>query len=205
MSRSDAVEFKVVFIGATSVGKSCIVKRSTAGTFKSCVPTLGASYASKSVDASGTQVRLLLWETAGQKRYRPITPMYYRGATAAVLVYSVADRESFAQIDVWLISLHKNLNTKVLMFLVGNKCDLEDIRDVGTAEGQEKANAMEAKFAEVSAKTGAGIDELFECIAQTCLEEGGTTIIQEPRVPVQKDGADGNSGENLCCSSSKQA
>jgi small GTP-binding protein len=164
-------EHKVVLIGATSVGKTCIVKRGTTGVFdSSSMPTLGASYTSKLVNVGESVTRLLLWDTAGQERYRGITPMYYRNAVAAVIVYSIADSNSFAEVDVWLRSLEENIPSGVLLFLVGNKADLEDSRQVTIDVGQEKANAIHATFSEVSAKAGDGIDELFVTVASTCLE-----------------------------------
>jgi small GTP-binding protein len=168
---SDVGEHKVVLIGATSVGKTCIVKRGTTGVFdSSTMPTLGASYTSKLVNVGDAVTRLLIWDTAGQERYRGITPMYYRNAVAAIIVYSIADRESFAQVEVWLKSLEENIPAGVLLFLVGNKADLEENREVTIDQGQEKANAIHATFSEVSAKVGDGIDELFVTVASTCFE-----------------------------------
>jgi Ras-related protein Rab-5C len=160
-----------VLIGATSVGKTCIVKRGTTGVFdSSTMPTLGASYTSKLVNVGEAVTRLLIWDTAGQERYRGITPMYYRNAVAAIIVYSIADKESFKQVEVWLRSLEENVPSGVLLSLVGNKSDLDETREVSVDEGQEKANAIHATFCEVSAKTGDGIDELFVTVATTCLE-----------------------------------
>jgi Ras-related protein Rab-5C len=168
---SEVGEHKVVLIGATSVGKTCIVKRSTTGIFDcSIMPTLGASYTSKLVNVGDAITRLLIWDTAGQERYRGITPMYYRNAVAAIIVYSIVDRESFKQVEVWLRSLEENIPSGVLLFLVGNKADLEENRDVTLDEGQEKATGMHAVFSEVSAKTGDGVDELFVTVASACVE-----------------------------------
>jgi small GTP-binding protein len=167
----EAGEFKVVLIGATNVGKTCIVKRGTSGFFdSSTMPTLGASYTSKLVTVGDSVVRLLIWDTAGQERYRGITPMYYRNATAALIVYSIVDRDSFGEVHGWLRTLRDNLPTKVLLFLVGNKSDLEDARTVTVDEGQEKAAEMGGVFAEVSAKDGSGIEELFVMIGTACVE-----------------------------------
>jgi small GTP-binding protein len=166
----DIEEHKVVLIGETSVGKTCIVKRGTTGAFDSnTLATLGASYTSKLVNAGEIVTRLLIWDTAGQERYRGITPMYYRNAAAVLLVYSIADRESFTQIDVWLRSLEENIPNGVLLFLVGNKSDLESTREVKVEAGQEKAQSIRATFSEVSAKTGDGIKELFVTVASACL------------------------------------
>jgi small GTP-binding protein len=169
---TEAGEYKVVLIGATSVGKTCIVKRGTTGIFdSSTMPTLGASYTSKLVNVGESATRLLIWDTAGQERYRGITPMYYRNAVAAIIVYSIADRESFKQVDVWLRSLEESIPTGVLLFLVGNKSDLEGQREVTVDDGQEKANAIHATFSEASAKSGDGVDELFVTVGSACLEQ----------------------------------
>jgi Ras-related protein Rab-5C len=97
--------------------------------------------------------------------------MYYRNAVAAIIVYSITDPESFKQVDVWLRSLEENIPGSVLLFLVGNKNDLEDSRKVTIDEGQEKATAIHATFSEASAKTGDGVEELFVTVASTCLEK----------------------------------
>jgi small GTP-binding protein len=196
---AEAGEYKVVLIGATSVGKTCIVKRGTTGVFDtSTIPTLGASYTSKLVNVGDSITRLLIWDTAGQESYRSITPMYYRNAVAAVIVYSIIDRESFTQVEVWLKSLEETIPNGILLFLVGNKTDLDGKREVSIDEGQEKANAMHASFSEVSAKSGDGIDELFVTVGTTCLEQRqakakGDGTNQAETVEVGKDGSGG------CC------
>jgi small GTP-binding protein len=196
-------EHKVVLIGATSVGKTCIVKRGTTGVFdSSSMPTLGASYTSKLVNVGEAVTRLLIWDTAGQERYRGITPMYYRNAVAAMIVYSIADRESFAQVEVWLQSLEENIPAGVLLFLVGNKADLEESRQVTIDDGQEKANAMHATFSEVSAKNGDGIDELFVTVASVCLEQKqtkGKEAAANQAVTVDVGTAGSGKAEKGCC------
>jgi Ras-related protein Rab-5C len=168
----EPTDLKIVLIGATSVGKTCIVKRGTTGLFESgTMPTLGASYTSKLVAVNDTSARLLIWDTAGQERYRGITHMYYRNAAAALLVYSINDRDSFNQVDIWLRSLQDNTPSGVLVFLVGNKSDLDENRQVSIQEGQDKATTIHATFSEVSAKTGLGIEELFICVASAALEK----------------------------------
>jgi small GTP-binding protein len=165
-------EIKVVLIGATSVGKTCIVKRGTTGTFDmSTMPTLGASYTSKLVAVGDSMIRLLIWDTAGQERYRGITPMYYRNAAAVIIVYSIADRDSFNEIDVWVRSVQDNIPGDVLFFLVGNKSDLDDSRHISVDQGQEKASAINASFSETSAKDGTGIDELFVIVGSACFDK----------------------------------
>jgi Ras-related protein Rab-5C len=163
-------EVKIVLVGNASVGKTCIVTKATSGTFDDeSVPTLGASYLPKTVAVGKTNVNLQLWDTAGQERYRGLTPMYYRDARIALIVYSVTDPASFEGITDWFTSLTEHADADTKLFLVGNKIDLDE-RKVEESEGQRKAEEIKAEFAEVSAKTGAGIDVLFLRIAESFLE-----------------------------------
>jgi small GTP-binding protein len=165
-------EMKLVLVGNTSVGKTCIAKMATSGTFvDDSVPTLGASYVSKLVRIDNTEVRLQIWDTAGQERYRGMTPMYFRGAHEAVIAYSITDQESFDGIDSWVGSLRENADPEIILFLVGNKCDLEEQRVIPMDKGEEKAKELSATFYEVSAKSGDRVEDLFTDLAKTFLEE----------------------------------
>lgn len=171
------VELKLVLIGGTAVGKTCIVQRSTSGCFESdTMPTLGASYTSKMVKVSEqVDARIQIWDTAGQERYRGMTPMYYHGASAALIVYSITERESFKEVDMWAKSLRDHAQPTTQLYLVGNKADLENGREVGIEEGQDKAAELGAHFTEVSAKTGMGVEELFTLVASVYVENMGDT------------------------------
>jgi small GTP-binding protein len=172
MAASDSCELKLVLVGNTSVGKTCIVKMATTGVFgDDSVPTLGASYVSKLVTVGSTEVRLQIWDTAGQERYRGMTPMYFRGAHVAIIAYAITDQESFDGVDSWVSSLRNNADPDITMILVGNKSDMEDSRVVPTDKGEEKAKSISGLFFEVSAKTGDRIDELFTAIATSFLEK----------------------------------
>ena len=170
---SETRELKLVLIGNANVGKTCVVKKATTSSFtEDSVPTLGASYVSKLVTCGKTDVRLQIWDTAGQERYRGMTPMYFRGAHAAIIMYSLTDSDSFASIDTWVGSLRDNADPNIIMFLVGNKQDLAaEARVVTTASGEAKAAEIKAEFAEVSAKTGYGVDDLFMNITRKYVEQ----------------------------------
>jgi GTPase SAR1 family protein len=99
--------------------------------------------------------------------------MYYRNSAAALIVYSIAERSTFSDADAWVESLRDNLPSGALLYLVGNKADREEGREVLPDEGQDKASAINATFYEVSAKTGAGIEELLVLMASACLEAQG--------------------------------
>ncbi|KAH0789637.1 small GTP-binding protein [Histomonas meleagridis] len=167
----DENEVKVVLLGQSAVGKTCIVSYLINGKYDdSASPTLGASYASKTLDVDGKKVSLQIWDTAGQERFRVLAPMYYRGAQAAILCYSIIDESTFTEIDYWSSNLKENAGPDVELFLVGNKCDLEKDRIISEEQGNAKASSIGAQFFETSALTGSGIEDLFTTISKKCLE-----------------------------------
>ncbi|OHT11586.1 Ras-like GTP-binding protein RYL1 [Tritrichomonas foetus] len=168
----DEDEIKIVLLGQTSVGKTCIVNYFIVRRFDDSVsPTLGASFASKTFDIGDDQITLQIWDTAGQERFKVLAPMYYRGSHAALLVYSITDQSSFSEIDYWINNLRENTDGNVQIFLIGNKTDLNEQRAIKEEEGQEKATLLGATFIETSAVNGNGIDELFIMVAKKCFEQ----------------------------------
>lgn len=192
-------DLKIVLIGNANVGKTCVVKKATIGTFSDdTVPTLGASYASKIVKINDQDVRLQIWDTAGQEKYRGMTPMYYRGSQIALIVYSIIDMESFKAIDGWIESLRENAEPDIIMFLIGNKYDLDSQRAVETSQGQEKANEIGASFYEVSAKTGYQIDEMFNEIPASYMEKcANKKKTTDPSLDLKGDNAEEK--KKSCC------
>ena len=171
-------EVKVVLLGQSAVGKTCIVNNLLTGKFDDSVsPTLGASYASKTLDINEQKVSLQIWDTAGQERFRVLAPMYYRGAQAAIIVYSIIDETSFQEIDYWASNLKENAGSSVDLFLVGNKCDLENERVIKEDQGRDKAESIGAQFLETSAFTGSGIIDLFTTLAKKCIENNSSTDV----------------------------
>ncbi|OHT06525.1 Ras-related protein Rab-6.1 [Tritrichomonas foetus] len=169
MSQNQA--FKVVFIGETSVGKTSIITRALqyeiSDEYK---PTVGGNYFLKNVNHNGQDIRLNLWDTAGQERFRSMIPIYFRDANAIIIVYDISNRESFTQCDYWIDQMN-DVENKILKFFVGNKIDLENERVVSVDEGRNKAEHYNAAYFEVSAKSGNGIEELFELIGERCISD----------------------------------
>ncbi|KAH0790800.1 small GTP-binding protein [Histomonas meleagridis] len=193
---SETKELKLVLIGNTFVGKTCIVKKAISGVFsEDANPTLGASYVSKVINVGKNEVRLQIWDTAGQERFRGMTPMYFRGAHVAMIVYSICDKESFDGIDSWVESLHENAESDILIFLVGNKDDLEDQRVISSERGQEKATSIGAYFYEVSSKTGNGIEDLFNDIPRVYFEKHEEKDITKDDNTVQLGGSSKKKGK----------
>ena len=198
---SETRELKLVLIGNANVGKTCVVKKATTSSFsEDSVPTLGASYVSKAVTCGRTEVRLQIWDTAGQERYRGMTPMYFRGAHAAIIMYSLTDQESFTAIDSWISSLRDNADPNIIMFLVGNKQDLAaEARVVSTESGEQKAAEIKAEFCEVSAKTGYGVDDLFMNITRRFVESSPEIGNVEEETVDLKKAHKKKDGKKNCC------
>lgn len=187
-------ELKVVLIGDSAVGKSSVTMRTVTGNFNSSIDaTLGAAFFTKTVKLQSEELKLHIWDTAGQEKFRNITPMYYRGAQACIIMYSAIDRASFEEVDNWLNLFHENCQTVAPIFLVANKVDLEEERVVSRSEGQKKADQFNAYFYEVSAKTGQGVNELFCDIPKICLEQ---QVIEEHTHQVTLDQKNTKKG---CC------
>ena len=168
---TDTIEMKVILVGNSNVGKTCIVQQGVKGEFRNdSVPTLGAAYSSKIITIGQRSVNLQIWDTAGQEKYRGMAPMYYRGGKVALVCYAINDKASFKGINSWINDLKENADPSVIIFIVANKCDLEEQREVEAEEALDLANQINAQFYEVSAKTGQNIDTLFQDIVKVYLE-----------------------------------
>jgi small GTP-binding protein len=155
---------KVVLVGDTQVGKTCIVANLVNNTFKaSSPPTIGAAFQTHVMATPQGPVTMQIWDTAGQEKYRALAPMYYRSADIALLVYDVTQVDSFDALEQWANELADKAPPNLQIIVVGNKIDLVDDRVVQAASAEAWAVKQNAKcYLEVSAKTGIGVVELFE-------------------------------------------
>ncbi|KAK3022264.1 hypothetical protein RJ639_045858 [Escallonia herrerae] len=157
---------KLVLLGDSGVGKSCIVLRFVRGQFDpTSKVTVGASFLSQTVALQdSTTVKFEIWDTAGQERYAALAPLYYRGAAVAVVVYDITSPESFAKAQYWVKELQKHGSPDIVMALVGNKADLQEKREVAVQDGLDQAEKNGMLFMETSAKTADNINQLFEIL-----------------------------------------
>ncbi|XP_018534150.1 ras-related protein Rab-17 [Lates calcarifer] len=156
----------MVLLGSSGVGKSSLALRFGKDEFRSTTPTVGCAYLTRVVHLSDVTLRFEIWDTAGQEKYHSVTPLYYRGAHAALLVYDISKRETFIRAQVWLKELEKQYTPgSTVMWLVGNKGDLAQDRQVSVQEGQALANDRDLSFTETSALAGDQVSELLLAIA----------------------------------------
>ncbi|CAH8599690.1 unnamed protein product [Schistosoma turkestanicum] len=135
-------------------------------TFVMLQATIGIDFVSKTLCFNEKSVRLQLWDTAGQERFRSLIPSYIKDSSVAIVVYDVTNRESFTKADEWIKEIRSERSSNTLIFLVGNKVDLEDERVITTEEAAEKAEKENLFFIETSAKTDFQIKKLFDEVVE---------------------------------------
>lgn len=154
--------FKLLLIGDSGVGKSCLLLRFADDSYvESYISTIGVDFKIRTVEQDGKVVKLQIWDTAGQERFRTITSSYYRGAHGIIIVYDVTDEESFKNVKVWLQEIDKYTSGNVNKLLVGNKCDLTDKKVISYETGKAFADEVGIPFLETSAKNATNVEQAF--------------------------------------------
>lgn len=154
--------YKYIIIGSTGVGKSCLLLQFTDKRFQPVHDlTIGVEFGARMIEIGDKQIKLQIWDTAGQESFRSITRSYYRGAAGCLLVYDITRRETFNHLTTWLEDARQHSNPNMTIMLIGNKCDLESRRAVSKAEGEQFARENGLVFVETSAKTATNVEEAF--------------------------------------------
>ncbi|XP_059836137.1 ras-related protein Rab-13 [Hypanus sabinus] len=162
--------FKLLLIGDSGVGKTCLIIRFADDNFNSTyISTIGIDFKIKTIDVGGKKIKLQVWDTAGQERFKTITTAYYRGAMGIILVYDITDEKSFENIQNWMKSIKENASATVERMLLGNKCDMEGKRKVPKDKAEKLAKDHGIRFFETSAKSSLNVEEAFQTLAQDIL------------------------------------
>ena len=177
------VLFKIVLIGDSFVGKTNIMSKYLMNEFhEDSKATVGVEFGAKKFDIEGKSVKAQIWDTAGQERYKSITTTYYKGAKGALVVYDITRKETFDSVDRWISELLNSGDKNMTMLLIGNKCDLDNQRQVTKEQGEEKAKAFKVAFLETSASSGENLDVAFEMIMKEVYSKCKNELDEEDRM-----------------------
>merc|ERR1719235_1605555 len=157
---------KLLLIGDSGVGKSCLLCRYSEDIFNNkFITTIGIDFKIRTIELDGKKIKLQIWDTAGQERFRTITQAYYRGAMGILLIYDVTSTKTWSNIRNWVRNIEANAPQTVNKILIGNKCDMASMRQVSTAQGEQLAREYDMKFYETSARSGMNVQEAFLTLA----------------------------------------
>ncbi|XP_040575307.1 ras-related protein Rab-10 isoform X2 [Lepeophtheirus salmonis] len=194
--------FKLIIIGESGVGKTCITLRFTDELFKlNFTHTLGVDFKIKTVDIKGKKIKLQIWDTAGQERFHAVTTSHYKHAHGVILVYDITNYNSFLNIRKWLRNVEEFGREGAHLVLVGNKLDLESQREVTYNGGYQLANDLGMTFLEVSAKEASNIDECFIVLVENILKKNpdDLRILNDiQNLATVKKKSDGHCNSKIC-------
>jgi len=173
--------FKLLLIGDSGVGKSCLLLRFADDTYtESYISTIGVDFKIRTIELDGKTIKLQIWDTAGQERFRTITSSYYRGAHGIIVVYDVTDQESFNNVKQWLQEIDRYACENVNKLLVGNKCDLTNKKVVDYTSAKEYADQLGIPFLETSAKNATNVEQAFMTMAAEIKNRVGPPAAAQP-------------------------
>ena len=177
MTSEPNVTFKILTIGESGVGKTCILRRFVENKFlKNHLATIGIDFKTKTLNINNQEIKLKIWDTAGQERFRNITTQYYKGADGIVLVYDVTEESSYDKIRDWMEQiLYNTQRDDIGLVLLGNKCDMEP-RTVTEEQGNKMAEELKISYFETSALNGQGIKEAFEQLTRDIMKKKGVGV-----------------------------
>jgi len=158
--------FKLVLIGDSGVGKSCLLLRFADDAFtESYISTIGVDFRFRTVKIDQKTVKLQIWDTAGQERFRTITSAYYRGADGIIMVYDVTKQDSFDHVNDWLREVNRYATEETCKLLVGNKCDKVKEKKISFDDAKAFADSLNIPLLETSAKNADNVEKAFLTMA----------------------------------------
>jgi Ras-related protein Rab-10 len=189
--------FKLLLIGDSGVGKTCLLFRFSDDAFNTTfISTIGIDFKIKTVELGGKKIKLQIWDTAGQERFHTITTSYYRGAMGIMLVYDVTSAKTFDNISKWLRNIAEHATLDVDNMILGNKCDMDDKRQVPKDRGEAIAQEHKIAFLETSAKSNINVERAFLDLAQAILDKTPEDTVSRPKVDISQTN---DTSTSRCC------
>lgn len=188
--------YKILVLGDSKVGKSCLILRYTEDQFsEDFLTTIGVDFKVKNINIENQDYKLQIWDTAGQEQFRSITQSFYRNSHGVLVVFDLSDRESFESVPTWINSVLQSCESPINIILVGNKCDLDHV--VSKEEAKDLASSFNIKYIETSAKNNLNVDEAFSCLAEDVIKNQTPKVTQEDIIiqPIEID----EKKKNNCC------
>ncbi|KAH9299209.1 hypothetical protein KI387_030891, partial [Taxus chinensis] len=195
-------------IGDSAVGKSNLLSRYSRNEFNpNSKATIGVEFQTQIMEIDGKEIKAQIWDTAGQERFRAVTSAYYRGAVGALIVYDITRTITFENVTRWLDELKMHTDTNVVRMLVGNKCDLENIREVSMEDGKSLAEAEGLFFIETSALDNTNVMSAFQIVVREVYNSVSRKVLNSDsykselslnRVKII-DGDDASKSKYSCC------
>ena len=172
---SPSKSYKVLLLGNSSVGKTCILIRFSEDTFNDNYEvTIGLNYRIKTITLDNTPIKMQIWDTSGEEKFKAIAKNFYRGAHGVLLIYDICQKSSFLDVKGWIEQIIENTdNDDIVMILCGNKSDMEKERVISKEEGENLAKNYGIPFFECSAKNNINIDEIFNTMANNIHSKAG--------------------------------
>ncbi|KAF3962022.1 hypothetical protein ACB098_10G037700 [Castanea mollissima] len=194
--------FKLLLIGDSGVGKSCLLLRFADDSYlDSYISTIGVDFKIRTVEQDGKTIKLQIWDTAGQERFRTITSSYYRGAHGIIVVYDVTDQESFNNVKQWLNEIDRYASENVNKLLVGNKSDLTANKVVSYETAKAFADEIGIPFMETSAKNATNVEQAFMAMAAEIKNRMASQPMNNARPPTVQIRGQPVNQKSGCCSS----
>ena len=197
----DEIAIKVTLIGESSVGKTSIINRYAKGNFsQELESTLGANYSQKKIVRHGKKIRLDLWDTAGQEKYRAIGRHFYKESYIVCLVYDISNKDSFEKLkSVWYPDLQQFGEKLRIVAVVGNKIDKYLEEEVKDEDAKAFAEEIKAINKRTSAMEGTNIEDLFNSLVDKYLTEISGMIIEGDKIKIKKENHNDKNKKKSCC------
>jgi len=198
---TEDIVYKVLLLGDSTVGKTCFLLRYCDKTFQDAhLSTIGLDYRVKTMTLKNKKnIKLQIWDTAGQDRFRAITKNYYKGANGIILIYDVTNLQTYENVKNWITQIREETNPNVVIYLAGNKIDIpQEERAVKTEEGKEIADEYKLQFKETSAKDGINVNEVFQELVEKIDEVNSKLEVSKPE-PKNILYSPGKKKKSSCC------